>query len=412
MRDSTTAMSDLPQDVVEEVLSSVPLTSLRAVRTTCKKWNNLSKHRSFTKKHIRKSRSATKKKEFLAIMMMDSSVYLISVGIHKDDDYNAINRKGKLISLNDVDGGVDISNVFHCSGLLLCTTNDKTPRLVVWNPYRGQTRWIETTYRDDFGFIRYSFALGYEKKDKNSHRSLKILRSIEKIMGFVGNGYRGEFRSFKFEIYNFNSNSWKDITLTAKGNMRFYKCGVSLKGNTYWLAKNNTSITYSGGCLCCARRRQNSAIENREFFLICFDFTTERFGPRLSLPFHSSIVDSVTLSSVRDEQLAVLFQRKGTLQMEIWITSNIEPEAASWSMLFLVVDKKTLLTYDQHESFFVDEEKKVVMVFAKDKETKMRNVAYCYGEDGYFETVVFGESTDKNGCPLVCSYVPSSVQIK
>ncbi|CAL9221126.1 unnamed protein product [Arabidopsis halleri] len=290
MTDSTMAISDLPRDLVEEVLSRVPLTSLRAVRTTCKNWNSFFKHRGFTKRHIRKSRAARKTKEFLAIMMMDSSLYLMSVGIHKDDDYNAINRKGKLISLNDVDGGVDISNVFHCSGLLLCTTKDKTPRLVVWNPYRGKTRWIETTYRDDFGFIR--------------------------------------------------------------------------------------------------------------------------FGPRLSLPFHSSIVDSVTLSSVRDEQLAVLFQRNGTLQMEIWITSNIEPEAASWSMLFLVVDKKTLLTYDQHESFFVDEEKKVVMVFAKDKETKMRNVAYCYGEDGYFETVVFGESTDKNGCPLVCSYVPSSVQIK
>ncbi|CAH8260761.1 unnamed protein product [Arabidopsis lyrata] len=359
MRDSTTAMSDLPQDVVEEVLSSVPLTSLRAVRTTCKKWNSLSKHRSFTKKHIRKSRSETKKKEFLAIMMMDSSVYLISVGIHKDDDYNAINRKGKLISLNNVDGGVDISSVFHCSGLLLCTTKDKTPRLVVWNPYRGKTRWIETTYRDDFGFIRYSFALGYEKKDKNSHRSLKILRSIEKILGFVG------ITTMKIEH---RDDTRKDGPKSTSSSKRFHSRLTKMR------IPNSMS--------------------------------------KASLPFHSSIVDSVTLSSVRDEQLAVLFQRKGTLQMEIWITSNIEPEAASWSMLFLVVDKKTLLTYDQHESFFVDEEKKVVMVFAKDKETKMRNVAYCYGEDGYFETVVFGESTDKNGCQLVCSYVPSSVQIK
>ncbi|BAA95776.1 unnamed protein product [Arabidopsis thaliana] len=33
MRDSTMAMSDLPRDLEEEVLSRVPLASLRAVRT-------------------------------------------------------------------------------------------------------------------------------------------------------------------------------------------------------------------------------------------------------------------------------------------------------------------------------------------------------------------------------------------
>nr|AAD15373.1 hypothetical protein [Arabidopsis thaliana] len=90
MRDLTTAMSDLPRDLEEEVLSRVQLASLRAVRTTCKKWNRrLSKYR-FTKKYIRKSRSATADKEFLAIMMLDSSLYLMNVVIDKIDNENNV----------------------------------------------------------------------------------------------------------------------------------------------------------------------------------------------------------------------------------------------------------------------------------------------------------------------------------
>ncbi|XP_019084585.1 PREDICTED: ABC transporter E family member 1-like, partial [Camelina sativa] len=46
------SMSDLPRDLVEEILSRVPVTSTRAVRLTCKKWNTLSKDESFTKKHL------------------------------------------------------------------------------------------------------------------------------------------------------------------------------------------------------------------------------------------------------------------------------------------------------------------------------------------------------------------------
>jgi len=150
MKDLTTAMSDLPRDLEEEVLSRVLLASLRAVRTTCKKWNRrLSKYR-FTKKYIRKSRSATADKEFLAIMMLDSSLYLINVVIDKIDNENnvesSIERKSKLISVNDADG-VDIISVVHYNALLLCLTEEKTPRLVVWNPCHGQSRWIETAYR-------------------------------------------------------------------------------------------------------------------------------------------------------------------------------------------------------------------------------------------------------------------------
>ncbi|CAL9221124.1 unnamed protein product [Arabidopsis halleri] len=443
MRDSTTAMSDLPQDMVEEVLSRVPLTSLRAVRTTCKSWNSLFKTRSFTRKHIRKSRAATKKRECMAIMMIDSSVYLMSVnfrGIHNNDNVESfINRKGKFISLNNVDG-VDISSVFHCSGLLLCTTKEENSRLMVLNPYRGQTRWIQPI--DHGGDCRVNmYALGYEKKENSRRRCHKILRSMEMKPIFVDD-YEICGKRHEYQIYNFKSDSWNDIDVTPNRDIRFYGHDVSLKGNTYWLVRraiNWEPLRFGrqercagrvrlgaqerfGGQERCVRfggqarygRVQEQVRTIPEIFLLCFDFTTEIFGPRLRLPFKSRFGDSVTLSSAREEQLSVLCQRYDTLQMEIWISSKIEPEAVLWNKLLVAVNMKTLLTFPfKHGNFFVDVRKKVVVVFAKDRKKPRRCVAYVIGEDGYFKKVDLGESSDEHGDPvLVCPYVPSSVQIK
>ncbi|KAG7582232.1 Pumilio RNA-binding repeat, partial [Arabidopsis suecica] len=331
---STMAMSDLPRDLVEEVLSRLPVTSMRAVRSTCKKWNIISKEESFTKKHVAQANAAARE--------------------------------------------------------MLCITNEGNSRLVVWNPYCGQTRWIEprnSYHRFD------NYALGYEKKNKSclQYKILRILvTSLHKLHPI-----------YEIEIYNFNSDSWKVVDFTPDGNRHFLVHGVSLKGNTYWLAREY--VRYEG-----VQEEMNYVAS----FLICFDFTTERFGPRLPLPFDISIIDNVSLSSVREEQLVVLHHQCMIFRMEIWVSNKIEPNAVSWRKL-LEVNMRPFPRYQfllDHGSFFIDEKNKVVVVLDKDKETKTRNLAYFIGEDGYFKEVELGESRDKNGYPFVCSYVPSSVQ--
>jgi len=46
------------------------------------------------------------------------------------------------------------------------------------------------------------------------------------------------------------------------------------------------------------------------YFLICFDFTAERFGQVLPLPFqhHEDDNNNETLSCVKEEKLSVLYQ--------------------------------------------------------------------------------------------------------
>uniref|UniRef100_A0A1J3D6L5 F-box/kelch-repeat protein n=1 Tax=Noccaea caerulescens TaxID=107243 RepID=A0A1J3D6L5_NOCCA len=393
-------ISDLPRDLAEEVLSMLPMTSLRGVRFTCKKWNNLTKNRSFTKKHNREAKVAAKNKqrtEFQVVMLLEYKVYLFRVNLLCDP---SLERIGKLVSLGDATDRVDISKIFHCDGVLLCVTKDRA-RLVVWNPYTGQTRWIQP--RNSYN--RYDrYALGYERKKSYSLRDYKVLRFMDDYDSRV------KQRITEFEIYSLDSDSWKVVHVNPDWEVENFQRGVTLKGNTYWYAREKVSIVAQG------RARD---ISDQRDFLLCFDFTTERFGPRLPLPFHS-FGNTVTLSSVREDQLAVLYQKAGapaSYTLKIWISSKVEPNAVSWNKLFLAVDMKPFTGFQFLNfggSFFVDERKKVAVVLDIDrgKSCPTRNTAYFIGEKGYFKKVDLGGSVDGHCWPLVCSYVPSSVQIK
>nr|VDD52699.1 unnamed protein product [Brassica oleracea] len=280
-------MSDLPDDLAEEILSRAPLTSLSAVRSTCRKWNDLSKNQVFGKS------ASTGRKQFLGFMLKDYKVCSMKF------DLQGIGNEGDFeVSILDQ---VEITQVFHCGGLLLCVTKYRS-RLLVWNPYLGQTRWIQprNTFRSE---DRY--AVGYDK-----NRNYKILRVFGKY------DTKGEFGSvdkyliFGYEIYDLSSSSWKVFNVSPDWNIDSYQRGVSLKGHTYFLAEERWTI---------GRRNKTEEI-------ISFDFTTEKFGKRLPLPFKTHDVGNfVSLSCVREEQLAVLHQSSVIDHtLEIWVSSNID----------------------------------------------------------------------------------------
>ncbi|KAF8083436.1 hypothetical protein N665_0772s0006 [Sinapis alba] len=343
--ETTTKISDLPVNLVEEILSKVPLKSMRAVRLTCKEWEALSKSRSFSKMHINKLR-AVKEGESMIIAMIDYNIYLkrVVLGVNEDP---FIECQGRLTC---IDKQIKISQVFHCDGLLLCVLKEEDTKVIVWNPYLGQTRSIECRYSHrPHGWDRFSYALGYE--DKGSCRSYKFLRFID--MYYTSRSYQ----FFWYEIYDFESSSWKTLDITPLWHIRFGLLGVSLKGNTYWPASQ--------------RNMEDDALDDH---IICFNFSSESFGPLLRLPFDAGDDDYVTLSCVREEKLAVLITRheRGPPEFEIWITTKIEAEKVLWSKFLRVVEGELY-----PKSFFIEEEKKVAIGF-KD----------------------------------ACSYVPSLVQIK
>nr|VDD45725.1 unnamed protein product [Brassica oleracea] len=215
-----TRISDLSQDLIEEILSRLPLTSQRAASSTCKQWNDLYKDESCTKKHRGKAANDT-----MMIRVCNSRACLVSVDL----------QGARMVKSDSV----------------------------VWNPYLGQARWIKPS-KFFSKFDRY--CLGYD--NKNNHKILRVLHlTPDWIIPYKGQG------------------------------------GLSLKGNTYFVARERLGM--------------------REY-VICFDFTSERFRHCLDLESNYGNGETVILSAVREEQLAVLIYRVDTNAIEIRITRKIE----------------------------------------------------------------------------------------
>ncbi|KAG2329114.1 hypothetical protein Bca52824_000294 [Brassica carinata] len=109
--------------------------------------------------------------------------------------------------------------------------------------------------------------------------------------------------------------------------------------------------------------------------------------------------------------------------MGIWVTTKTEPDELLWSNFFKV-NSEAIPCNDCFGArcFFIDEEKKWVVVFSGGSVTNTKveeeyyNAAYIIGENDYFRTVDLGGTHTPHYCfgPVVCSnsYVPSLVQIK
>ncbi|XP_010489816.1 PREDICTED: F-box protein At1g11810-like [Camelina sativa] len=144
--------------------------------------------------------------------------------------------------------------------------------------------------------------------------------------------------------------------------------------------------------------------ESRDY-LLCFDFTTKRFGEPLKLPFNSEGdgEDNVALTCVRDEKLAVLYRSYKSI--DIWISTKIQPNVVLWSK-FVGMDLVMLTDGFRAGCFFIDEEKQVAVVFDR----RLNYSKACIiGKDGYFkDSVNVGVALPR----YFTSYVPSLVSLK
>ncbi|KAF3601927.1 hypothetical protein F2Q69_00037093 [Brassica cretica] len=112
------SMSQLPRDLVEEeILCRVPALSLRRLRSTCKRWNRLFKDSRFARNHFEKA----KKKSFVLMLTKEFRIFSLNVhlrGMPSAEFEGELSLFDKQRSSNSAI--LDISQVFHCDGLLLC----------------------------------------------------------------------------------------------------------------------------------------------------------------------------------------------------------------------------------------------------------------------------------------------------
>ncbi|XP_010468259.1 PREDICTED: F-box protein ETP1-like [Camelina sativa] len=393
------AIPELLNDLVDEILCRVPATSLKRLRATCKRWNRLFKDdRRFAREHFDNA-----PKEIHSLILTEKCricpLSIINLPRHGDDvpPLPSVEVKRELSLPHPCSNNsrqFDITEVFHCDGLLICVkegTRRYGSQIVVWNPFTGQTRWIEANNRWK---NTNTFVLGYYKNNNNksscSQRSYKIL---------CYNG--GE----DTEIYDLNSSdSWRRIPdgdLTPPGWDGMISGDiVPLKGNTYFIAKEKSKPQLG-------------------WSLLRFDFSTEKSSLFVPLPYQCPLYKILSLSVVRDEKLSVFLQPDSTCKAEIWVTSKIgndSTKAVSWNKV-LAFDLSPHLQITDLVNFVLDEDKKLAVCCDRWIED-----CYIHCIDKIF---ILGENNQvsQSGCdPLVTHqtgpwpaplyYVPSLVQIE
>ncbi|KAL1204121.1 F-box/LRR-repeat/kelch-repeat protein [Cardamine amara subsp. amara] len=349
---------DLPWDLVEEILYRAPTISLGNLKFTCKRWNALFKDPEFIKKNMELGVNQNS-----VIMFNNFKIYSLSINLNKVHN-SSINFSRSLSKSEQV----DIYQVFHCNGLLLCSMKEADkPKLVVVNPCTSQTRWIKPIYH-----MHDRYALGYEKNNNKS--SYKILRFW--------------YDSNQLEILDLKSNSWRVLDDTPpKEDLCTYGRGVSLKGNTYWISSLLS-----------------------KFDILSFDFTRERFI-RLPLPFQKLPLNNIALSVVRDEKLLLLHSRSYRQLMEIWVSNKIDDTEISWSKSFtLCLRGKFDNTFLNSVSFLIDEEKKVVVCCGRNGRCR-KNMIYIFGKHGRCRKFDYDPNQSNSCWPFFFSYVPSLVRV-
>ncbi|XP_010466314.1 PREDICTED: F-box protein ETP1-like [Camelina sativa] len=383
------AIPELPNDLVDEILYRVPATSLKRLRATCKRWNRLFKEdRKFASEHRDKAA-----KEFL---------FLIRTGKYRICPLSITNLPSVEVKreLNSVHNSrlFGMNQVSHCDGLLLCVRDFITGPtacqfdIVVWNPFTGQTRWIEAGNRWE-PFL--TFVLGYNNKSSFSQRSYKIL-----CFWPAGKDT---------EIYDLNSSgSWRrtpeDGDLTPPGWTTTVMSDdfVSLKGNTYFLAQ------------------EKSKPQLGDLSLLRFDFSTEKSSLFVRLPYQRPRYEIVRLSAVRDEKLSLFLQPDATCKTEIWVTSKIDDDstkaAVSWNKVF-ALDLSPHLQITAQVKFLFDEDNKVAVCFERwrnDYDNQWIDKIFIFGEDNQVNEFGFDPVVPfQTGPPPVpLNYVPSLVQIE
>ncbi|VYS64769.1 unnamed protein product [Arabidopsis thaliana] len=323
---------DLPPDLVEEILSRVPAKNLWGLRFTCKQWCALFKDQRFTEKQVRKSA-----KQCMLLMLKDYRVCSMSVNNLHESDKNADDPStvfmGEL-DLKDsrtISDQVDVSEIFHRDGLLLCSTKDNS--LVVWNPCTGQTKWIQHIHapytRKEEGRPMYFLGYGNNK----SHRSYKILRYWDDAT--LSN------QVVEFEIYDFSSDSWRVL--------------------------NNVTCNFV------PRRALNVSLF--------------RFRADFRILDHKTIA----LSVVREEQLSFLLQLRGASKVDVWVTNKIDTKQVLWSKFFTVdiYIPRQKLSFDV--SFVIDKVKRVAVGCEPRNSKKIKNVVYIVGEDRGYSEIDYGQ---------------------
>ncbi|XP_058741981.1 F-box/kelch-repeat protein At3g23880-like [Vicia villosa] len=329
----------LPNDLITEVLSILPVKSILRFKCVSKHWKTLISDHAFVKLHLKRSPT---RNPFLALLIFHTIEVNCGSYVHGDSDrsvvpypirslldnpsitlfedpYYLMNDKGCSNRVGSCNGlillvGESINDIVNIKDNIEYLTVDKWLR--VWNP---ATRTISKKFGQYRAFClsqRFTFAFGCDN-----------LKDTYKVVAYRCN--RQELTS-QVRVLSLGDDVWRNVeSFPAIPLLVDY---VYLSGTLYWLANQN---------------RKNISVE--KLVIISFDLSTETYNQYLPPRCFDEVSHSEPVFGVLGGCLSFSYSCMET-DFIIWQMSQFGVED-SWTQLFKISYQNLQIEYDYSNEF-------------------------------------------------------------
>ncbi|OVA20843.1 F-box domain [Macleaya cordata] len=282
----------LPEEIILNILSRLPVKSLLRFRCVCKSWFKLfsSSDPNFVKIHLN---HAIQEKNF-SVMFCRVTLYSIDCDNDDDDaveiDYPFKSSRGYVKILGS------------CNGLLCVTTDTVNSIICIWNPSTKEYKLISKPPFEINRNIDIAYGFGYDFKIED-YKLVSIARS-----GSVD-------VASKAKVYTLGSNSWRNVETSFPFNsLNWEASGVLVNGVLHW-------------------KRSNGIESNAPVVIVSFDIADERFQ-EMTLPkclhYNSDLVVCAVGGS-----LCIVANSHKDLNVDVWVMKDYGM-LESWTKLFTI----------------------------------------------------------------------------
>ncbi|XP_057432121.1 F-box/kelch-repeat protein At3g23880-like [Lotus japonicus] len=224
----------LPIEIVEEIISNLPVKFLSQLRCICKSWNSLISDPKFTRRHLRRSN-----RRILIVRFMNRSRDINYMSYPLPSILKAVTTGGMQLDNPREYGNRNYSIIGSCDGII-CRCNfshELGHSFVVWNPSINKF-WELTPLEKpmledcDGGRAFHSYGFGYDQ----------LSNSFKLVVIFHYKCCSGSYKSHVM-VHTLGSNFWRKIEefpgipYCASGNN-----GICVSGAINWLARGTAGI--------------------------------------------------------------------------------------------------------------------------------------------------------------------------
>ncbi|KAK8524837.1 hypothetical protein V6N13_015836 [Hibiscus sabdariffa] len=295
--------SDLPEALVLEILSKLPVKSLTRFRCVCKPWSSSFQTPLFITKHLQNN-------------LRNNNLNLLHKGFcgdTRDGVYSfsqLSTEKGRNFSVKQnfhlPFSGKGWSNLAvdgPCNGILCLELDDGRDKAALWNPSTREFKILpQSPVQDSTSFDCLGLGFGYDSRTDD----YKVVRFV--VNYFEEDSDAGSMfeHNYQVELYSLRSDSWKEISYPGVDPHNSPPFNCYINGVYYWHA------TESSGHL-----------------ILSFDMVNEKFStlplPQTSEGFNSHLLDFNGLLG------AIFYPGGGTeTSFDLWVMNE------SWTKQFSI----------------------------------------------------------------------------